>query len=149
MSKPDARPDAEPVREADIEPPQPEPGFTLQFESSAVLHALMLQGAIQVYARSGDTYHLMDGRGRLQEARPPAMYYGMDPATLPDSIRAASGAAEWQGVEWMVTLPRRTARDIVDLMRQHENGVLIIDSDASVRRHEHGVGSVSSSAPFM
>ena len=46
IPKPNASSKAEPIREADIEPPEPERGFTLQFESSGQGKAIDQEGHI-------------------------------------------------------------------------------------------------------
>ncbi|MAT93635.1 MAG: hypothetical protein CME59_13640 [Halioglobus sp.] len=112
-------------------------GFSLQFESPAAMRALMRNNAIRVYARQGDDFWLLDATGAMAPAAPPDSYYGMHSATLPaEFLATARRVMQRADVEWAVTLPHHTIRQLAGLMQSGGAGALLIGADAGVRRDE-------------
>lgn len=135
---------AEPLQEVREQPqstlkPQPaDPettsiGFTLEFESEDVMHALQAAGRIQLLATGGGRcWQYLPGGGFKQIKAPPS-YYRMHPETVPGQLRRlAAGLDAGETIEWGVTLPEATSLSIRRLMAGRQGGSLVIGPDAEV-----------------
>ncbi len=117
----------------------PERGFTLRFESDLALSRLVAQGDVGFFALDESGARRMsvqDSRLSFWAAPTPRRYHEMDQTTVPKAVRDAlrrTGRAAPE-TAWAVTLPPRLTRELERLMREHEDGALIIRRDGSLDR---------------
>jgi len=130
---------AEPVV---AKPPAPEPtqeGFTLRFEDDAALTRLVARNEVGLYAIFPDkSFRMNINRGDMSfwPASKPNEFHEMDAATVPgpviDALQRGNGTRA-QGLQWGVTIPPGTARQLDQYLREASGGALIIDADGDLR----------------
>ena len=119
--------------------PPPERGFTLRFESDLALSRLVAQGDVGFFAldeTGARRMSVQNSRLSFWAAPTPRRYHEMDRATVPKAVRDAlrrTGRASNE-TAWAVTLPPRLTRELERLMREHDDGALIIRRDGSLDR---------------
>ena len=120
-------------------PPAPERGFTLRFESDLALSRLVAQGDVGFFAldqTGARRMSVQNSRLSFWAAPTPRRYHEMDRATVPQAVRDAlrrTGRAA-SDTAWAVTLPPRLTRELERLMREFDDGALIIRRDGSLER---------------
>ena len=119
--------------------PPPERGFTLRFESDLALSRLVAQGDVGFFALDESGARRMsvqNSRLSFWAAPTPRRYHEMDRATVPEAVRDAlrrTGRAA-RDTSWAVTLPPRLTQELERLMREHDDGALVIRRDGSLER---------------
>ena len=119
--------------------PTPDRGFTLRFESDLALSRLVAQGDVGFFAldeTGARRMSVQNSRLSFWAAPTPRRYHEMDRATVPKTVRDAlrrTGRAT-ADTAWAVTLPPRLTREVERLMREHDDGALIIRRDGSLER---------------
>lgn len=121
-------------------------GLMLRFASDTALLALVAQRRVGVYAWVRDAaLRLSSERGVLSfaSATAPKHFHSMTPDTVPSAIaRALDNAAPTVRaagtVTWGVTLPVETKRQLERLVRQHQSGTLVIETNGRVRFQKAG-----------
>jgi len=130
---------AEPVV---AKPPVPEPsqeGFTLRFEDDAALTRLVTRNEVGLYAIFPDrSFRMNVNRSEMSfwPASMPNEFHEMDAATVPnpviDALQRGNGTRT-QDMQWGVTIPSATARQLDQYLREASGGELIIDADGDLR----------------
>ncbi len=144
-----AKPAATPVREPEPSPPavdsretplpeQESAGFSLRFESDAVLTRLVAAGEIGFYAVQQNRARRMsvvDSRISFWNASTPGSFHEMESPTVPTGVRdaLARSGADPEAVRWGVTLPGKLKRRLDEILREHDGGSLIIGADGTLR----------------
>ena len=77
-------------------------------------------------------------RGQMSfwPASVPKQFHEMDASTVPDPVIEAfkrSNGSRVAGLQWGVTIPSRTARQLEQYLREASGGALIIDADGDLR----------------
>ena len=125
---------------AAVAPPQPSTvapkkrGFSLEFSSNESLLALLGAGQLQLYARLGNTFHVLEPGGAFPLSDPPDSYYQMRPDTVPMTLRHEIQLK--MGVapdEWGVQLNASLVAQLQEIMGRHTSGALLIDAEGRVR----------------
>jgi len=130
---------AEPVVAKPPVPDPPQEGFTLRFEDDGALTRLIARNEVGLYAILPDrSFRLNVDRGQMSfwPASMPEQFHEMDVATVPKPIIDAlqrSNGLRLQGLQWGVTIPARTARQLDRYLHQASGGTLIIDADGDLR----------------
>ena len=124
----------EPVSVADSEAK----GFTLRFESDAVLTRLVATNRIGLYAvRNGRAQRMSVSESRISfwDASTPNSYHEMETSTVPAAVIDALGRSGTTAneVSWGVTLPGRLKTRLDQLMIEHRGGALIIGTSGDIR----------------
>lgn len=114
-------------------------GFSLQFESNAVLRLLVEAGQVALYTSlRSKTWRVAVNQGKLSfyPARSPTELHLMTPATVPpemvQALRRAMVTPASDEVTWGVTLPVSTTTQLRILIDQNDGGALVIRSDGQV-----------------
>jgi hypothetical protein len=132
-------PKSEPVVAKPPVPDPPQEGFTLRFEDDGALTRLIARNEVGLYAILPDkSFRLNVDRGQMSfwPASMPEQFHEMDVATVPKPIIDAlqrSNGLRLQGLQWGVTIPARTARQLDRYLHQASGGTLIIDADGDLR----------------
>ena len=124
----------EPVSVADSEAK----GFTLRFESDAVLTRLVATNRIGVYAvGNGRAQRMSVSESRISfwDASTPNSYHEMETSTVPAAVIDALGRSGTTAneVSWGVTLPGRLKTRLDQLMIERSGGALIIGTSGDIR----------------
>jgi hypothetical protein len=110
-----------------------ESGYTLEFDSTRALLALLSAGTVQVIARLDGRVWVSRDKPLFVQAEAPSSYYRMDAGTVPDALvqalRNVAGAAE---PEWGVVLPASLQEQLRGYAARPGGGVLVIEADASL-----------------
>ncbi len=121
-------------------PPAPaEKGFTLRFENDVALTRLVARNEVGLYGIYPDrSFRLNVNRGQMSfwPASTPDQFHEMDVATVPKQIIDAlqrSNGLRAQGLQWGVTIPAATARQLDQYLHETTGGTLIIDADGELR----------------
>jgi len=125
-----------------VKPPAPEPpqeGFTLRFEDDVALTRLVARNEVGLYAIFPEkSFRMNVNRGQMSfwPASVPQQFHEMDIATVPqpvvDALQRGHGSRA-QGLQWGVTIPSGTARQLDQYLRETSGGELIIDADGDLR----------------
>lgn len=112
-------------------------GFTLRFESDAVLTRLVAAGQIGLYALDGERAQRMtvrNSRISFWGASTPNTFHEMEATTVPGAVVEAftRSAANSATVSWGVTLPGKLRAQLDTLMQQHDGGSLVIGADGDI-----------------
>ena len=108
-------------------------GFTLEFASVHALEMLLEAGKVQLYARHGEQFWLLDTDGGAVPAQTPSSYYQMHTGTVPRRLRSAvPGNGVGEAIAWGVTLPEEATVQIQRLTTGRKGGSLLIGYDAVV-----------------
>jgi len=137
---------APPVRQAieaiEATPVEPEPakeGFTLRFEDDAALTRLVAGNEVGLYAIFPDkSFRMNINRGEVSfwPASVPNQFHEMDASTVPNPVIDAfqrSNGLRAEGLQWGVTIPSGTARQLDDYLHEASGGALIINADGDLR----------------
>lgn len=135
--KPILNPVVEPVVEHSVAVNDKNAGFTLRFESDAVLTRLVAAGQIGLYALDGERAQRMtvrNSRISFWGASTPNTFHEMEATTVPGAIVEAftRSAANSATVSWGVTLPGKLRAQLDTLMQQHDGGSLVIGADGDI-----------------
>ena len=124
------------------QPPAPDPpqeGFTLRFENDVALTRLVARNEVGLYAIYPDrSFRLNVNRGQMSfwPASIPDEFHEMDVATVPkqiiDTLQRSNGLRAL-GLQWGVTIPATTARQLDQYLHETTGGTLIIDADGELR----------------
>jgi len=123
-------------------PPTPEPpqeGFSLRFEDDAALTRLVARNEVGLYAIFPDKslrLNVDNGQLGFWPASMPDRYHEMEPSTVPKSVIEAfrrSNGRHPAGLQWGVTIPPVTARQLDRYLHQSKSGTLIIDAQGDLR----------------
>ncbi|MBT8089119.1 MAG: hypothetical protein KJO01_02810 [Gammaproteobacteria bacterium] len=129
---PEATPPAVPAAESEAK------GFTLRFESDAVLTRLVAASHVGLYAIESDRAQRMtvsSSRISFWDASVPNTFHEMEAATVPAAVIEAltrTGITA-DAVSWGVTLPGKLKTQLDDLMQAHSGGALIIGASGDIR----------------
>lgn len=135
--KPILNPVVEPVVEHSVAVNDKNAGFTLRFESDAVLTRLVAAGQIGLYALDGERAQRMtvrNSRISFWGASTPNTFHEMEATTVPGAVVEAftRSAANSATVSWGVTLPGKLRAQLDTLMQQHDGGSLVIGADGDI-----------------
>ncbi len=135
--KPILNPVVEPVVEHSVAVNEKNAGFTLRFESDAVLTRLVAAGQIGLYALDGERAQRMtvrNSRISFWDASTPNTFHEMEATTVPGAVVEAftRSAANSATVSWGVTLPGKLRAQLDTLMQQHDGGSLVIGADGDI-----------------
>lgn len=114
-------------------------GFTLRFEDDAALTRLVARNEVGLYAMATNkAFRMQVNRGEISfwPASVPGQFHEMDSATVPSAVRDAfqrSGGPRSASLQWGVTIPAGTARQLDRFLRESSGGSLIIDADGDLR----------------
>lgn len=129
----------EPVEAPPPAPDPPQEGFTLRFENDIALTRLVARNEVGLYAIFPDRSLRMNiNRGEMSfwSASMPNEFHEMDAATVPDQVIDAlqrGNGYRVQGLQWGVTIPSGTSRQLDQYLRETSGGALIIDADGDLR----------------
>jgi hypothetical protein len=100
-------------------------GFTLRFEDDVALTRLVARNEVGLY-----------GQMSFWPASLPQQFHEMDASTVPSSVIDAfqmSNGARVQKLQWGVTIPSTTSRQLEQYLREASGGALIIDARGELR----------------
>ena len=127
------------VETAPVEADPPQEGFTLRFEDDIALTRLVARNEVGLYAIFPEkSFRMNVNRGQMSfwPASVPQQFHEMDVATVPkpvvDALQRSNGLRA-QGLQWGVTIPSGTARQLDQYLREATGGELIIDADGDLR----------------
>lgn len=114
-------------------------GFTLRFESDAVLTRLVENETVGLYVISGNSARRLQvesGNISYWPASTPDQFHEMDPATVPAALvttweRQHGGAGA--SAKWGVSLPPTMSRQVRNHLAGSDGGALIIGGSGQVR----------------
>ena len=127
------------VEAAPVEADPLQQGFTLRFEDDITLNRLVARNEVGLYAIFPEkSFRMNVNRGQMSfwPASVPKQFHEMDASTVPDPVIEAfkrSNGSRVAGVQWGVTIPSRTARQLEQYLREASGGALIIDADGDLR----------------
>jgi len=136
------RPPAQKIESSEAPPAKVEPaeeGFTLRFEDDVALTRLVARNEVGLYVILPEKSLRMNvNRGQMSfwPASMPNHFHEMDTATVPTPVIEAlqrSNGLEVQGLQWGVTIPSATARQLDQYLHEASGGALIIDADGDLR----------------
>ncbi len=146
---PESRPEAPalprlaPQPQPEAAPPtpsaEPQPGFSLRFDSDAALVGLVERGEVALYAFAGEQvwrFMIVDDRPAFRSADTPGQIHEMAPDTVPGPVLDAlrrSVVLPGGGLRWGVTLPPPTAAALGRVLATNDGGELVIDADGFLR----------------
>jgi len=120
-------------------PAEPQPGFSLRFDSDAALVGLVERGEVALYAFAREQvwrFMIVDGRPAFRSADTPGQIHEMAPDTVPGPVLDAlrrSVVLPGGGLRWGVTLPSPTAAALGRVLATNDGGELVIDADGLLR----------------
>jgi len=129
----------ESVEAPPIEPAPPQEGFTLRFENDVALNRLVARNDVGLYAILPDKSFRMNlTRGEMSfwPASTPSEFHEMDASTVPNPVIDAfnrSNSSRGRDLQWGVTIPAGTARQLDQYLHEASGGALIIDADGDLR----------------
>lgn len=122
-----------------MEPADPQPGFSLRFDSDAALVGLVERDEVALYAFARERvwrFMMVDGRPTFRTAESPGQIHEMTPETVPGAVLDAlrrSVVLPGGGLRWGVTLPPPTAAALGRVIATNDGGELVIDADGFLR----------------
>jgi len=130
-----AEPVAAPTPAAAIEEQE---GFTLRFESDAVLTRLVAASQVGVYAIDGERARRMtvsESRISFWDASLPNSFHEMEASTVPLPVvdALARTGIDADSISWGVTLPGKLKSQLDGLMQEHRGGSLVIGTNGNIR----------------
>ena len=111
----------------------------MRFDNDVALTRLVARNEVGLYAIYPDrSFRLNVNRGQMSfwPASIPDQFHEMDVATVPKQIIDAlqrSNGLRAQGLQWGVTIPAATARQLDQYLHETTGGTLIIDADGELR----------------
>ena len=153
LARPQPRRQLEPPRQeqqtqkAQQVQPQPQPvetepvveGFTLRFEDEVALTRLVARDEVGLYAIQPDrSFRMSINRGEMSfwPASTPNQFHEMDATTVPPAVLEAfvrRDGSTAQTLQWGVTIPAATSRQLEQHLREADGGALIIDARGDLR----------------
>ena len=134
---------ATPGKQVTGEPPTeataPNDGFTLRFEDDTALTRLVARNEVALYAMFPDESLRMNldrGQVSFRAASNPEQFHEMDASTVPQPVLDAfqrGDGPRGRELQWGVTIPAATARQLDQFLRDASGGTLIIDADGDLR----------------
>lgn len=127
------------VEAAPVEADPLQQGFTLRFEDDITLNRLVARNEVGLYAIFPEkSFRMNVNRGQMSfwPASVPKQFHEMDASTVPDPVIEAfkrSNGSRVADLQWGVTIPSRTARQLEQYLREASGGALIIDADGDLR----------------
>jgi len=127
------------VEATPVETEPPQEGFTLRFEDDIALTRLVARNEVGLYAIfPGKSLRMNVNRGQMSfwPASVPKQFHEMDLTTVPKPVIDAlhrSNGPRVAGLQWGVTIPSATARQLDRYLREASGGALIIDADGDLR----------------
>jgi hypothetical protein len=116
-----------------------EEGFTLRFEDDIALTRLVARNEVGLYAIFPEkSFRMNINRGQMSfwPASMPNEFHEMDAATVPnpviDALQRSNGLSA-RNLQWGVTIPSGTARQLDHYLRDVRGGALIINADGDLR----------------
>jgi len=116
-------------------------GFTLRFESDAVLTRLVAASRVGVYAIESTRAQRMtvsESRISFWDASVPNSFHEMELSTVPVAVvdALARTGTDTGKVSWGVTLPGKLKNQLDGLMQEHQGGSLVIAANGAIRLEE-------------
>ena len=151
LTRPQPRRQMEPRRREQqtqkAQPAQPQPvetepvaeGFTLRFEDELALTRLVARDEVGLYAIRPDRSFRMNinsGEMSFWPASTPNQFHEMDATTVPHAVLEAfvrRDGTTAQTLQWGVTIPAATSRQLDQYLREADGGALIIDARGDLR----------------
>ena len=151
LTRPQPRQQLEPPRQeqqtqkaqqAKPQPVETEPvveGFTLRFEDELALTRLVARDEVGLYAIQLDrSFRMSINRGEMSfwPASTPNQFHEMDATTVPPAVLEAfvrRDGSTAQTLQWGVTIPAATSRQLEQHLREAAGGALIIDARGDLR----------------
>ena len=131
---------AEPVQQTPAVPaPVQSEGFTLRFETDLALTRLVARNEVGLYAilpQKSLRMNINRGEMSFWPASVPNEFHEMEASTVPNAVIDAlqrSNGHRAQALQWGVTIPPGTARQLDRYLREASGGALIIDADGDLR----------------
>lgn len=127
------------VEAAPVEANPPQEGFTLRFEDDNALTRLVARNEVGLYAIFPEkSFRMNINRGQMSfwPASVPRQFHEMDAYTVPNPVIEAfkrSNGSRVVDLQWVVTIPSGTARQLDQYLRETSGGALIIDADGDLR----------------
>jgi hypothetical protein len=109
-------------------------GFTLRFEDELALTRLVARDEVGLYAIQPDrSFRMSINRGEISfwPASTPNQFHEMDATTVPPAVLEAfvrRDSSTAQTLQWAVTIPAATSRQLEQHLREADGGALIIDA---------------------
>ena len=109
-------------------------GFTLRFEDELALTRLVARDEVGLYAIQPDrSFRMSINRGEISfwPASTPNQFHEMDATTVPPAVLEAFArrdSSTAQTLQWGVTIPAATSRQLQQHLREADGGALIIDA---------------------
>jgi hypothetical protein len=109
-------------------------GFTLRFEDELALTRLVARDEVGLYAIQPDrSFRMSINRGEISfwPASTPNQFHEMDATTVPPAVLEAfvrRDSSTAQTLQWGVTIPAATSRQLQQHLREADGGALIIDA---------------------
>ena len=124
------RPAPAPAEPPAAEAAPTEDGFSLRFETDAVLTRLVARQLVGFYAitpESSSRMDITDGDISFWSASLPGQYHEMDESTVPDNVMAAFRKSNQSNdVKWGVTLPASMSQELNAYLTSESGGALVI-----------------------
>ena len=114
-------------------------GFKLRFEDDIALTRLVARNEVGLYAifpQKSLRMNINRGEMSFWPASVPNEFHEMEISTVPDAVIDAlqrSNGHRAQGLQWGVTIPPGTARQLDRYLHEASGGALIIDADGDLR----------------
>jgi hypothetical protein len=130
------------AQQAKPQPVETEPvveGFTLRFEDELALTRLVSRDEVGLYAIQPDrSFRMSINRGAMSfwPASTPNQFHEMDATTVPPAVLEAfvrRDGSTAQTLQWGVTIPAATSRQLEQHLREADGGALIIDARGDLR----------------
>ena len=130
------------AQQAKPQPVETEPvveGFTLRFEDELALTRLVARDEVGLYAIQLDrSFRMSINRGEMSfwPASTPNQFHEMDATTVPPAVLEAfvrRDGSTAQTLQWGVTIPAATSRQLEQHLREAAGGALIIDARGDLR----------------
>ncbi len=127
------------VEAAPVEADPPQEGFTLRFEDDNALTRLVARNEVGLYAIFPEqSFRMNINRGQVSfwPASVPRRFHEMDASTVPSPVIEAfqrSNGSRVVDLQWGVTIPSGTARQLDQYLHEASGGALIIDADGDLR----------------
>ncbi len=130
------------AQQAKPQPVETEPvveGFTLRFEDELALTRLVAREEVGLYAIQPDrSFRMSINRGEISfwPASTPNQFHEMDVTTVPPAVLEAfvrRDGSTAQTLQWGVTIPAATSRQLEQHLREADGGALIIDARGDLR----------------
>ncbi len=135
-------PPAQAIASVDAVPVEADPsqqGFTLRFDDDIALTRLVARNEVGLYAifpKKSLRMNINRGEMSFWPASVPNEFHEMEASTVPNAVIDAlqrSNGHRAQGLQWGVTIPPGTARQLDRYLREASGGALIIDADGDLR----------------